>query len=100
MDLLVLLEQPYREDLSEQRLCHAYAITLKHIMYTKVAVHIPCTTFFFRMTLADIEDLYPPLWKTTTKTATQSLAEVPVTERYRDERSDFSLQAHLSDGAC
>lgn len=57
--LLVSLEQPYREDLPAQRLCHAFTITSKHIMYTEVAVHIPCTTFFFRMTLADIENLYP-----------------------------------------
>lgn len=91
LELLVSLEQPYREDLPAQRPCHAYAVTPKHIRYTKVAFHIPCATgthvsgWLWQMYKIIIHHL----WKTTTRTVTQSLAEVPVNERYGDGRSDF-----------
>lgn len=71
-----------------QRLCHAYAITLRH---TKVAVHVPHTTSahisvqdIFDRDIKDITDE-----KITKKNVTQSSAKVPVTERDETEKNYF-----------
>lgn len=87
LDLLDSLESPCRDDLHWQRLCHACAITPTYFGYTKVAAHVPHTTSTCLWQKYKI--FIHHRWRATTKTVTQSLAEVPVTERAGAGRTDF-----------
>lgn len=75
-------------------------ITPKHIMYPKAAAHISWTTFFSRMTLADIENLYPSPMKNHNQNGHSILSRGASNWKVWRWKKSFSQQNHLSDGAC